>query len=127
MNNEVFALYGGWSYLPDYPTTADLDRGEIFKLIDQPNDQVLLNLKYVVPVEKDAKKHQCDNCSRRFIDSNTYHAHKKKADCMDSQENTSAGLRKSDVAQMLDLDPAKVKIENIPEHQVDTRENLRLG
>ena len=127
MQTEVFAMYGGWSYLPDYPTTADLDRGEIFKLIDQPNDEVMLNLKYVIPVEKTAKKYQCDNCSRKFIDSSTYHAHKKKVNCVESQEGTSSGLRKTDVARMLDVDPAKVKIENIPEHTVDMTPDLRLG
>ena len=127
MNAEVYAMYGGWSYLPDYPTIADLDRGEIFKLVDQSNDDVLMNLKYVIPVEKGAKKYQCDMCSRQFINSITYHAHKKKVDCMDSQKNTASGLRKSDVAQMLDVDPSKLKIENVPEYQVDVNPDLRLG
>ena len=126
MRMEVYSMYGGWSYLPDYPFKADLDRGEIFKLVDQPNDEVLINMRYVTPIEKDAKKYQCDNCGRKFIDSTTLRAHAKKSDCMDSQDGTSQGLRKSDVATMLDVDPTSVKIEDPPGYKVDSSE-ISLG
>ena len=120
MRNEVWATFGGWSYLPDYPTTADLDRGEVFKLADQVNDQVLINMKYVIPMKPGDKKFQCDNCGRKFIDQTVLYAHKKKTSCMDSQEETSDGMRKDDVARFLDADPAKVKIESPAPYQVDT-------
>ena len=124
MRTEVFATYGGWSYLPDYPTTADLDRGEIFKLADQRNDELLINLKYVTPVESGAKKYQCDTCGRKFIDQATFVGHKRKSSCPKSQEDTSQGLTRSDVARMLDADPEKVKIDDAPDHHVDTHTDV---
>ena len=126
MREEVWATFGGWSYLPDYPTNADLDRGEIFKLADQPNDRVMLNLKYVIPIESANKKFQCDTCGRKFIGEDMLYAHKKKTDCMDTQAETSQGLQKADVANMLDVDVEKVKIDDPPPLFVDTH-TKKLG
>ena len=126
MRTEVWATFGGWSYLPDYPVTADLDRGEIFKLADQPNDRVLRNLKYVLPVESGASKFQCDTCGRRFIGEDMLYAHKKKTNCMDSQDGTSQGMGKADVAKILDVDVDKVQIEDPKPHFVDTH-TTKLG
>ena len=126
MRKEVWASYGGWSYLPDYPTRGDLDRGEIFKLADQPNDQVLINMKYVVPMKDGDKRFQCDTCGRQFIAQSMLHGHKRKSDCMDTQDGTSDGFGKHDAARMLDADPAKVEIEDPQPHFVDTS-TTKLG
>ena len=121
MRTEVWSTYGGWSYLPDYPTTADLDRGEIFKLVDQPNDDLLVNLKYVAPVESGVRGHQCDECGRKFIDPFTLVTHQKKDDCMDSQAGGAQGMRKRDLARMLDRDINQIKFADVRSHVVDTR------
>ena len=126
MRDLVWATFGGWSYLPDYPTRADLDRGEIFNLADKPNDRVMLNLKYVIPLKPDDKKYQCDTCGRQFIAEDMLYAHKKKVDCMDTQADTSQGMQRTDVSRILDVDVDKVKIDDPPPHLVDTH-TKKLG
>ena len=120
MRTEVWSTYGGWSYLPTYPTVATLDRGEIFKLADQPNDQVLINMKHVTPLQRGDKQFQCDNCSRKFIAQSMLYAHKRKTDCIDSQADTADGFGTADAVRMLDADPAKMKIDDPKPHFIDT-------
>lgn len=118
MGQKVYAAFGGWTYLSDYPTKGTLDRHELFELKDQPNDHLLLGMRYVMPYNpSEHKTFQCPVCGRKFIDQPSLHAHRAKPDCFSDQK----GMSKADVARVLDQDPSKVSIKDMeqPPFSVD--------
>lgn len=44
-----------------------LDRGQVFQLGGQVNDEKLIRLGYVLPLERGAERYQCAECGAEFV------------------------------------------------------------
>lgn len=54
---------------------ADLDRGQVLKLANARNDEKLVRLGYVAPLESSATTYTCAECGATFIDIATRSGH----------------------------------------------------
>ncbi len=87
-----------------------LERGELVVLQGTPRDDQLRSLGYfLVYSVTEHKRVLCETCSKAFAGEGFLTAHKrKKGGC----HGESAPITNAETAALLDLDPAKVKVED---------------
>lgn len=56
----------------------ELDRGQVFELSDQRNDEKLVKFGYVGDVDRKAQLHECSECGGQFIGESERRAHGDK-------------------------------------------------
>lgn len=83
-----------------------LDRGEVIQLEGYKNDQKLVALGYLSPLESGTQTVSCDTCGRAFLRSALVN-HKRKTDCYDEQGEPS----RLDMAELLGVDYDKVRMD----------------
>jgi len=68
-----------WARRPFDYAGKELDRGQIVELIGARNDEKLVRLGYVAPVERKAEIYQCAVCGAEFIGlaERTHHGDKR--------------------------------------------------
>jgi hypothetical protein len=88
----------------------ELERGELVELKGTARDDQLRGLKYFLQFDPNEHgKHRCDSCGKIFAYEGFYTAHKKKrGGCL----SPGTDITKEETAMLLDLDPAKVKVED---------------
>ena len=87
----------------------NLDRGEIAELKDTPRDAKLVGLGYFRPYDKHEHRDvPCDMCGRHFVNEQFYRDHKMKPGGCNGQPSP---ITKHETAELLDMDPTKVKVE----------------
>ena len=88
--------------------SENLDRGQVIELHDCRNDDKLLGLKYFELFNASQYSTvKCDDCGAKFVGEQYKLAHRAKEDCKDLQGQ----FTKRDVAEILDVDPDKLKID----------------
>lgn len=68
-----------WARRPFEYNGAELFRGQFFTLAGSRNDEKLIRLGYVVPVEDGDTGYECGKCGRVFIDLGSRDGHGKMA------------------------------------------------
>lgn len=61
----------------DYAADLALDRGQIFKLRGEPNDEKLIRLGYVEPLSVRHEVFDCQHCPAKFTDYTVLAGHNK--------------------------------------------------
>ena len=62
----------------DYTDGVSLDQGQVFKLTEQPNDEVLIRLGFCAEVDAKAKTFQCRLCGGKFTGEPSLNLHGRK-------------------------------------------------
>ncbi len=99
----------------------NLDRGEVFSLRATPRDEQLLGLRYIAPfVSSKMSVYQCDGCGRKFVGEAHRLAHQRKTNC----EALEQEMTKADTADLLEVDPEKLKMPDDSPHRVDEQTEI---
>jgi len=87
----------------------NLERGELVELKGTPRDDQLRGLNYFVTYDKNEhSRSMCDNCGKIFASDGFRISHKKKpGGCL----APSPEITKAETADLLGVDPLKVKVE----------------
>ena len=68
-----------WARRPFEYNGAELFRGQFFTLAGSRNDEKLLRLGYILPVDESETGYECGACGRLFIDLGSRDGHGKMA------------------------------------------------
>jgi len=68
-----------WAKRPFGYAGVELDRGQVFELVGARNDEKLIRLGYIAPVERKAETYRCAECGAEFIGlaERTHHGDKR--------------------------------------------------